>query len=809
MGAGQDPAALRAQLTEAVASSQRAYRDSSRLITLLAVIGEPAPSCVLVRRTLAALAEVFSADAVYLAYPDSHPHGDRLHIEAATGFADDEEPALPDVPELADGVFRGQAAAWVRPPGQSPGQSPGLSPPRRPPAAGRPVPGAAVVVPMSGSDPAAGSLVLVRHETRAFEAAELPLLLSMAGRLHASLEEAGRREAIEHLARTAHRLTRHVDQAPLFGDALALLGEMTGAERSIAVAVDGGQAVKITSLGMPDDYAAAWPIPVEKLTVWPAARRGEPYMAADLHAGDGSRVIPLEWRQLRAVLCVPVVLDGEPVALLLVFHARPGYFTRTSADSATALAGWLASALANARLLSALSEREGELRQLTGELERRATHDSLTGLANRELARELLQRSLATQRDDQVGLLFCDLDKFKSVNDRLGHEAGDDLLRQVAGRLAASVRGRDLLARLGGDEFLVVLPAVADLDEVTGVGARVLAALAEPFDLAGEQVYVTASVGGVIGERGPAGATAVELLRDADAAMYAAKNRGRGRVEVFDRFTAQNAVQRLALREQLQRAAERNELELDYQPIVALEDRRIIGFEALLRWNHPQLGRVSPIDFVPMAEETGAIVAIGWWALREACRRLADWQGRFSDSLTMAVNVSALQLLDPDFPERSIEIIRSAGLRLRDVWIEITESVPVTDELIGRLGRLRDAGVRIAMDDFGTSYSNLGYLKRMPVERLKIDREFVRGLGAAEGVGLEERIDRGIVRAVVAIAESAGMSVVAEGIETEEQRQVLLDLGCDRGQGYLFAPPRSASVVAAALQSSTGLSLTG
>jgi EAL domain-containing protein (putative c-di-GMP-specific phosphodiesterase class I) len=285
--------------------------------------------------------------------------------------------------------------------------------------------------------------------------------------------------------------------------------------------------------------------------------------------------------------------------------------------------------------------------------------------------------------------------------------------------------------------------------------------------------------------------------------MYAAKNRGRGRVEVFDRFTAQKAVDYLTLREDMLTALARAELEVYYQPIVDLLDERVTGFEALLRWNHRELGGVSPVVFIPMAEETGAITAIGAWVLAEACRQLSEWQVEFEMPLSMAVNVSPIQLLDPAFAQKCLKTIEAAGLLTRQIWLEVTESVEVTDQLTDQLRQLRDLGVRVAMDDFGMSYSNLGYLKHLPVERLKIDRTFVAGLVPGSDAGLipaqvdraSVGMDRGIVRAILAIAESAGMSVVAEGIETEEQRRVLIELGCRQGQGFLFARPMPARAV--------------
>ena len=883
-GPGDEVNELRDQLSAATNAAQQAYRDSSRLIRLLAVIGEPASPQALIDRALGALSEVFSAELTCLVHSD----GEQTEIVAACGFSEDDSWQLPVLPDAQDLFTRNRLAAWV------------CAIDEAPRVAGVPVRSAACI-PSSDGPSVGGALVLLRSDPAPFSPGELQMLQSVAARLKVSVEAGERRQAIERLARAGHRFTRHLELAPLLDEAVEVLHEMAAAECAIAVTVQDELVVLRAHTGIAADWAASWPRPVAELMAWPSALRGEPFVCADvlepLRAPEPLEPLePLAERELagvRALLCVPVLEDGRPVALLYVGHSRPGFFSRATVDAAAVLAGYVGAALVNARLYGALADGEARLRLLTDaisdmiavvdaqgivryaspsylrgvgrdpveitgadlselvhpddresfrsslracpaassveyrlldghgqwvwvesrlgpepddtgsvvissrlvgdrrrledELRQAATHDSLTGLANADLARQLLDASLSSHRDDLVGLLFCDLDKFKAVNDRLGHEAGDDLLCQVADRLRSCVRPHDLLARLGGDEFLIVLPSIADLDTLTVIGNRVLEALEEPFLLGAQPVRIAASVGGVVGERGPNGSQAVELLRDADAAMYEAKKRGRGRVEVFDRFTAQRAVDRLTLREDLLTALDRGELELHYQSIVELDDATVTGFEALLRWNHPELGRVSPDIFIPMAEESGAINSIGWWVLVEACRQLAVWRREFGPHLSMSVNVSPVQLSDPAFAMKSAEIIREAGVRTEDVWFEVTESFEVTEELVAQLHLLRDVGVRVAMDDFGMSYSNLAYLKHLPVECLKIDRSFIAGL-SRDDTG-NHGLDRGIVRAILAIAESGGLSVVAEGIETEEQRTMLMELGCRQGQGYLFGPP--------------------
>jgi diguanylate cyclase (GGDEF)-like protein/PAS domain S-box-containing protein len=420
-------------------------------------------------------------------------------------------------------------------------------------------------------------------------------------------------------------------------------------------------------------------------------------------------------------------------------------------------------------------------KRLENELRRRATHDPLTGLANRVLTGQRLAAALAGTEPSPVGLLFCDLDKFKAVNDRLGHEAGDELLRLVASRLRRCLRHGDLLARFGGDEFVFLLDAVRDLADVDQVGRRVVEAMQAPFLLRGEWYHLSVSVGGVCGTRGRT--TASVMLRDADAAMYAAKDKGHGVVEVFDEAASHRSLDRLDIRSDLLRALERDQLTVYYQPIFELAGGRITAFEALLRWRHPVRGLIPPDMFIPLAEETGAIVPIGDWVLARACEQLAEWQrlprwGR----LAISVNLSATQLCVPGLGERTLGTIDGAGLDPVDVWLEVTEHSAVRNDVTELATALRRAGVHFSLDDFGISYSNLGHLTRFPVECLKIDRTFVRGLVTSVP-------DRDIVRAVLAIAGSLGLKVVAEGIEFAEQRRELLRLGCRSGQGYLLSRP--------------------
>jgi diguanylate cyclase (GGDEF)-like protein/PAS domain S-box-containing protein len=431
-------------------------------------------------------------------------------------------------------------------------------------------------------------------------------------------------------------------------------------------------------------------------------------------------------------------------------------------------------------------------------LEHQALHDDLTGLPNRPLLVDRLTRSLARveRSDNSLAVLFLDLDRFKLVNDGLGHVVGDQLLIEVARRLMRAMRGADTVARFGGDEFVIVREDVASLKDAIEFAERIAATLHEPVLLSGREVYATASIGIAFGGRGT---SAEQLLRDADAAMYRAKDLGRARIELFSHELQQRVAARLDLETALRQAIDRDELELLYQPIVRLADGRVVGAEALLRWHPAGREVVQPADFIPVAEETGLIVPIGTWALEHALTELRALTPRHDADVwpLLAVNLSALQLRLPASIEMVRNAIRSSKVDPSMLSLEITESALMDDvEMSARAMRaLRDLGVRLAVDDFGTGYSSLAYLKQLPVDSLKIDRSFINGLPG-------DPHDRSITQAIVTLGDSLGLTIVAEGVETVEQWIALDELGCTVGQGFLWSPPIPAAALAPLL---TGL----
>ena len=440
-----------------------------------------------------------------------------------------------------------------------------------------------------------------------------------------------------------------------------------------------------------------------------------------------------------------------------------------------------------------------ERSQAEEKLRHYALHDTLTNLPNRvEFMNHLRQAVERAEGNEfaRFAVLFLDLDRFKVINDSLGHATGDKLLIAIAERLRSCVRPGDVVARLGGDEFTILLNRCGDIDEVASVAERLQHKISQPFRIDNYEVFTTASIGIIMSNntrRAPE-----DFLRDADAAMYRAKESGKARYEIFDRDMHVRNMNLLQVEMDLRHAVERREFEVLYQPIVALDTGSIREFEALIRWRHPKHGLVGPNEFVHVAEETGLIIPIGKWILEESCRQIVRWQQNFEHPLSISVNLSAKQLMHPNLTQHVAAILTETRLDPRQLKLEVTETnvMEHSERALAVLNALDKLGISLSTDDFGTGYSSLSYLQRFPFDRLKIDRSFV------------DKMDEGeksiaIVKTILMLGENLGIEVVAEGIETEAQLETLRSLGCRLGQGYLFSRPVEASAIEEMLRDST------
>lgn len=425
-------------------------------------------------------------------------------------------------------------------------------------------------------------------------------------------------------------------------------------------------------------------------------------------------------------------------------------------------------------------------KSLEEQLTHQALHDPLTKIANRILFRDRVEHALSKliRNHVSIAVLFLDLDNFKAINDSLGHAAGDKLLVAVAGRVQDCLRNSDTAARLGGDEFGVLIETVTHADEAVNIADRILEVFRQPFSIEGNEVYVGASIGIAAGSADTSGSE--ELLRNADLAMYLAKGRGKGKYVVFEPEMHEALMERIELEVDLRRGIEAKEFTIHYQPIFDLHSKAMLGMEALVRWNHPRIGMIPPMKFIPLAEETNLIVPLGEWILGEACRQMQEWRDQHDGALdvSVTVNISIRQFMQKELVEIVSKALKKSGLPPRSLILEITESFMLqdTEATILKLHDLKKLGIRLAIDDFGTGYSSLSYLQRFPIDILKIDKSFVDKLGqGSEG--------NAVARAIIMMGDSLNLRTIAEGIEHPEQIVALQSLGCEAGQGFHFAKP--------------------
>lgn len=529
----------------------------------------------------------------------------------------------------------------------------------------------------------------------------------------------------------------------------------------------------------------AYTIRQGKLLVIPDTLADERFATNPFVVGDA---------QIRFYAGVPLITPrGFTLGTLCVLDHFPRELSCEQIQFLRVLADQVVAQLELRRNVKDLKQSMIERQKSEAKLRHHVFHDELTGLPNRTLLMKRLKSAILKTKwdtDYAFAVLFTDLDRFKVVNDSLGHIIGDQLLIATARRLKTCLRPVDMVARLGGDEFVILLDNIKSISDATDVAERIQAKLSLPFNLSEHEVFTSISVGIALGTTDYH--QSEDLLRDADTAMYRAKVLGKARYEVFDTEMHNSVVKLMQLENDLRRAIEHQEFQIYYQPIVLLETGRIKGFEALIRWEHPTHGLLNPVDFISVAEETGAIIPIGYWVLFEACRQLRAWQLEFAKPLTISVNLSSKQFSQPDLVEQIIHILQSTSLDARSLKLEITESTIMenAESATAMLLQLRDLGIEIYLDDFGTGYSSLSSLHRFPVDVLKIDRSFISTIQANH-----EKTK--IVQVIMTLAENLGMDAIAEGIETVEQRDQLKALQCRYGQGYLFYQPVDKQTAAA------------
>jgi len=579
----------------------------------------------------------------------------------------------------------------------------------------------------------------------------------------------------ETVARFGQLALRGTEVDDLLVEATRILQRVLDVEiAAVLQPLPGGEDVMVRAgVGLPDGIVGSLKVPAGT-----GSQSG--YTMA-----NGSPVIVADWREETRFAQPPMLAEmgtlsgvtvmirgkGEPFGVLGAQSGEPGRFGPQDVTFIQAIANVLANAI--------------ERHEADEMIRHAALHDPLTGLANRSLFLDRLEHALqkARRTETSVAVLYLDLDGFKLVNDSLGHAAGDDLLAAVAPRLKQVLRPADTVSRFGGDEFAVLVEDVTNERDPTRIAERIAEGLTQPFVLREREKFVSASVGISIGHGSESAET---LLRNADAALYRAKEKGRGGYEIFDNQMRSRVVEQMRIENDLRSALERGQLELRYQPVVRLSDGAVGSFEALLRWRHPDWGLVGPDAFISVAEDTRLIVPVGRWVIATACREVARWQALDPDRrpVGVAVNLSARQLADPELPLALERAIAENGIDPASLSLELTESVLLeeSENPERALRGLKELGVRIALDDFGTGFSSLGYLKRLPLDSIKLDRTFVDDLqpGSTEAA---------IVEAVTVMAGALGLDVVAEGIENDEQLRIVRDLGCGHVQGYHFARP--------------------
>lgn len=566
--------------------------------------------------------------------------------------------------------------------------------------------------------------------------------------------------------------------------------DLTGAEEGFLALLDdeNGQLYLRAVKNIDEQKSKTMQLPVSDSLVGEVMRTGQPYRTTQV-AEDPPLKVSTGYL-VYSLLHAPLISKGKILGVMSVDnHNCRQLFTDTHEKQLTSLADYAAVAIENASLYQQAQQEIRERKEAEKKLQYDAFHDSLTGLANRALFIDRMRLSIerAHRRDDyKFAVLFLDLDRFKDINDSLGHSAGDQLLIRVARLLESILRPTDTVARLGGDEFVILLDDIINISDASWVADRIQEVLSSSGLLENRDLYTSTSIGIVMSDatyKQPE-----DILRDADIAMYRAKAQGKARFEVFDPVMRNRIVERLAIEADLRRALDGNELRVYYQPIVSLKSHQITGFEALIRWEHPDRGLLLPVDFISVAEDTGLVSLLDRWILKQACKQMKAWQDDqiIDVDTTISVNISAAHISQSDLTLQVEKILNATGLASRNLKIEITENAIMENNEVttGVFKKLQDLGVQIQIDDFGVGYSSLSYLSNFPINALKIDQSFVNLMTAN---GNQSKI----IQAIIMLAHGLGIEVIAEGVETDGQLQQLRNLGCTYAQGYLISKPQA------------------
>jgi diguanylate cyclase (GGDEF)-like protein len=631
--------------------------------------------------------------------------------------------------------------------------------------------------PLSGFGLFAGACVALLAAWEARNQSQGRRHLAEAATALARSEESSRLQAREQreVARFGQLAIEGASIDELCGKACRVVAEVLKIEYGVIFkpSANGEELLLVAAVGIEEELIGNGTVPAgDRSHSGYALATGESTVVHDFE--NEQRFQMSELQRQKGVKSAAVILikgKGEPYGVIGAASCELHRFSQEDVDFMQAIANVLANAI--------------ERRAAEQQTQHEALHDPLTGLPNRNLFLDRLEHatSAAARRETSIAVLFLDLDQFKVVNDSLGHAAGDELLAAVAPRIEQALRPGDTVARFGGDEFAVLAEDVGNERGATRIAERIAEDLATPFILRGREHFVSASVGIALGEGNEAPEA---LIRDADSALYRAKEHGRGRYEIFDEVMRSRVIEHMQIENDLRRAIQRHELELHYQPVIKLTDGSVVALEALLRWNHPERGMIGPLAFIPVAEESRLIVPIGRWVIEQACRQAAAWQALNPDAapVSVAVNLSARQIADPDLISHIEGSIRANRIEPSSLWLELTETTLLdeTSFVERTLQSLKGLGVRLVLDDFGVGFSSLGYLKRLPLSMIKLDRSFVENL-------TEGSHDAAIVRAVSEMADTIGIGVVAEGVETDEQVRIASGLGCGFAQGFHFSEP--------------------